>query len=328
MVERIHFVDRLKGLAMLAVVIGHISFFTFKEDPSLVSLIVGSFEMPVFMFLSGFVIPSPPSFKKTVVKWCSFLCPFIFVGMLFRYIFYGEVGELFFNNIKSGYWYLYTLACFYFFLLLFRWNSRKEGKWAFFIDVMLALSVFAGIIFLKKTCENTVSAGLLSTHQLSSYWPWFIGGHIARKYNFIGVLSKQPWIYSISLVLYLIFAAVYSSGHYGFFMLSALFAIPTFVFVFLSRENKTSGVENYLELVGKKSLDIYIFHFFFTSMTDLSFLGSWFASTRNFFLEFLLSLILAIIIASCCIIIGNIFKLSPLFRDVVYGDFIKRIIKL
>ena len=192
---------------------------------------------------------------------------------------------------------------------------------------MLALSVFDGIIFLKKTCENTVSAGLLSTHQLSSYWPWFIGGHIARKYNFIGVLSKQPWTYSISLVLYLIFAAVYCSGHYGFFMLSALFAIPTFVFVFLSRENKTSRVENYLELVGKKSLDIYI-HFFFTSMTDLSFLGGWFASTRNFFLEFLVSMILAIVIACCCIIIGNVLKLSPLFRDVVYGDFIKRIIKL
>lgn len=328
MVERIHFVDRLKGFAMMSVVIAHISFFTFKEDPSLVSLIASSFQMPVFMFLSGFVILSPPSLKKTVVKWCCFLCPFLFVGLLFRFVFFREVGELFFNNIKSGYWYLYTLACFYFFLLLFRWNSRKEGKWAFFIDVMLALSVFAGIIFLKKTCENTVSAGLLSTHQLSSYWPWFIGGHIARKYNFIGVLSKQPWIYSISLVLYLIFAAVYCSGHYGFFMLSALFAIPTFVFVFLSRENKTSGVENYLELVGKKSLDVYIFHFFFTRMIDLSFLGSWFASTRNFFLEFLLSLILAIIIASCCIIIGNIFKLSPLFRDVVYGDFIKRIIKL
>lgn len=53
MVERIHFVDRLKGLAMMSVVIAHISFFTFKEDPSLVLLIVSSFQMPVFMFLSG-----------------------------------------------------------------------------------------------------------------------------------------------------------------------------------------------------------------------------------------------------------------------------------
>lgn len=328
MLERIHFVDRLKGLAMLAVVIGHISFFTFREDPSLVSLIVGSFEMPVFMFLSGFVIPSPPSFKKTVVKWCCFLCPFLFIGSLFRYVFYGEVRELFFNNIKSGYWYLYTLACFYFFLMLFRLNSRKEVKRALFIDVILASSVFVGLFFLRKACENTISDGLLSTHQLFSYWPWFIGGHIARKYNFIEVLGKKPWIYSFSLVLYFIFAALYCSGHYGFFMLSALFAIPTFVFIFLSRENKRSRVENYLELVGKKSLDIYIFHFFFTSMTDLSFLGSWFASTRNFFLEFLVCLIFAIIIACCCIIIGNILKLSPLFRDVVYGDFIKRIIKL
>lgn len=62
MIERINFVDRLKGFTMLVVIIGHISFFTFKEDHSLVSLIAGSFQMPVFMFLSGFVIPSPPSF--------------------------------------------------------------------------------------------------------------------------------------------------------------------------------------------------------------------------------------------------------------------------
>lgn len=328
MIERINFVDRLKGFTMLVVIIGHISFFTFKEDHSLVSLIAGSFQMPVFMFLSGFVIPSPPSFKKTVVKWCCFLCPFLFVGSLFRYFFYGEVHELFFNNIKSGYWYLYTLACFYFFLLLFRYFSRNQGKGALLIDVILALSVFSGILFLRKVFENTAIGGLLSTDQLFSYWPWFIGGYIARKYNFIEVLGKKPWIYSLSLVLYLIFAALYCSGHYGFFMLSALFAIPTFVFVFLSRENKTSRVEKYLELVGKKSLDIYIFHFFFTSMTDLSFLGSWFASTRNLFLEFLVSMILAIVIACCCIIIGNVLKLSPLFRDVVYGDFIKRIIKL
>ena len=80
MEQRIKYIDRLKGLAMLAVVVGHLLTWSFDDAQSPVALLVSTFEMPVFMFLSGLVIANIPSNRKCFRKMLQFLCPMIIRG--------------------------------------------------------------------------------------------------------------------------------------------------------------------------------------------------------------------------------------------------------
>lgn len=57
---RYRFIDRLKGLTMLLVVIAHIIAFSLESIGNPLSLSIGAFHMPLFIFLSGFVVSTPP----------------------------------------------------------------------------------------------------------------------------------------------------------------------------------------------------------------------------------------------------------------------------
>lgn len=78
------YIDRLKGFAMLCVVLGHIVCFTMYDiwDIAVQDInlaFVNTFHMPLFMFLSGFVIHTLPNCKKLAKKCYSFLLPFFLV---------------------------------------------------------------------------------------------------------------------------------------------------------------------------------------------------------------------------------------------------------
>lgn len=60
MSSRIEYIDRLKGLAILAVVMGHIIYFVFHLNEDLIWGYIYSFHVPLFIFLSGYVISTPP----------------------------------------------------------------------------------------------------------------------------------------------------------------------------------------------------------------------------------------------------------------------------
>lgn len=55
MTKRINFIDQMKGFAILVVVLGHVYLLTFGMGDSLVYRFCASFQMPLFMFVSGFV---------------------------------------------------------------------------------------------------------------------------------------------------------------------------------------------------------------------------------------------------------------------------------
>ena len=53
--QRIDYIDRMKGLAIFLVVMGHVSGMAFAQSDDVVYIVISSFHMPLFMFLSGLV---------------------------------------------------------------------------------------------------------------------------------------------------------------------------------------------------------------------------------------------------------------------------------
>ena len=89
MLERIHYIDKLKGLAILFVVMGHVSDFGLGINDTLFNSFYISFHMPLFMYFSGLFAFSSDRINISKIKSYLFkrlrrlLCPFFFVGILY-----------------------------------------------------------------------------------------------------------------------------------------------------------------------------------------------------------------------------------------------------
>lgn len=66
--NRIQYIDRLKGMAILLVVIGHLMAFCTGGERNPIYEVICSFHMPLFMFLSGLVMSHTPpiAFEPTI----------------------------------------------------------------------------------------------------------------------------------------------------------------------------------------------------------------------------------------------------------------------
>ena len=149
MKQRIDYIDRMKGMAIFLVVIGHVYGMVFDQSANITYKWISSFHMPLFMFLSGLVACSGVvapywGFGKLGKKLKGLLLPLVVFGMCFTMTFSkdfvtGLIGFLESPN-KNGYWYLMTLAVFYVSLLLYRLNIKQ--KW--YVDAALAIILWGG----------------------------------------------------------------------------------------------------------------------------------------------------------------------------------------
>lgn len=110
--SRIEYIDRLKGFAILCVIMGHYVFHALGQD-DIISEIIGSFQMPLFMFMSGYVLSSAPSWKKCCKKVITFMLPMLIVGGIFVLFSGSTLSAWIQTPFKHGYWYLYVLSVFY-----------------------------------------------------------------------------------------------------------------------------------------------------------------------------------------------------------------------
>ena len=55
MKQRIDYIDRMKGMAIFLVVMGHVYGMVFNQSEDVTYKWISSFHMPLFMFLSGLV---------------------------------------------------------------------------------------------------------------------------------------------------------------------------------------------------------------------------------------------------------------------------------
>lgn len=101
-----NYIDRLKGLAIILVVIGHILSFSMMGGKNPINTVITSFHMPLFMFLSGLVIKEPKIGKKLLARFLQLLAPFLVVGLLFNLCINDTFESFFANGFKKGYWYL------------------------------------------------------------------------------------------------------------------------------------------------------------------------------------------------------------------------------
>ena len=313
--QHFHYIDRLKGIAILAVIMGHFLLFVLGKKGILLE-IIGSFHMPLFMFLSG-IVATAPNIRKVIRKIPYFLMPLITIGSLYAYSIHSSFYDLIHSSYKYGYWYLWVLSIFYVFLYAVNKISCILGR------VILSMLLW-GVLFVLNSSMSEEWNDILSLWIVKQYWPFFIGGYFFTQFSLKEKFQSNNWIYTFSFILYIVsFTLWYGGMAFLYYAVAGSFVVFV-LYLLISRENSESYIEKRLEYFGKNTLDIYIFHFFLIQLVSLENVGGWLEQSHNILIELLLGIIFSVVIAYLTIGIGMIVRKSNVLNKVVYGYFVKK----
>lgn len=324
MSSRIEYIDRLKGLAILAVVMGHIIYFVFHLSEDLIWGYIYSFHVPLFIFLSGYVISTPPHMLKLIKRMIALLMPAITIGGFLCYVTGHSLLYFVTDDMKLGYWYLFVLAFFYLLLIPFLVNSKCEKVvLRVLIDVGLALGIWIILFLLSRYVLSKNITNILSLNSCYNLWPFFILGYLFRKWDITKEIMRRNWIFSVSLLGYVSIKLSLDNGLKMHFipLIMSFCAIISLICLFGWRENEHTVLDKQLGLIGRNTLDIYIYHYFLLQIISLPLLGKWISSTENYFIEGILLILLSLSIAYASIVIGKIIKKSRWLDKMIYGRF-------
>ena len=335
MVKRIKYIDRIKGLAILLVVIAHIYLFS-NNGESFVYKIIKSFHMPLFMFISGYVAfidkkkYNPKQVKKKLTKRLfTYLCPAIMIGLIitfFRLIIMKDNSISIFHAIEgramtvTTYWYLKVLVSIVViqFLIIIQSSAWRE----LLIVVFFLLLSFAGWKF------SPILNSILCLEHIVCFAPFFYIGYYSRKYKIQSIIFNKNWIFTLCIVCFIClfyatipFKIINLIIHRFFIPLLAIYII---VFLFYQREEKENRIEKWIAFVGTKTLDIYIYHCFFIlslPVIDYTILNTSTFLQNNPILLTTIILLFSIILSYISIWIGYIIKQSKFLSKIIYGIF-------
>lgn len=315
--ERLLYIDRLKGFAILCVVMGHFVFFTLKQT-DIIAEIIGSFQMPLFIFMSGYVISSSPSLKKCCKKVVSFMLPMLIVGGIYVWFSSSTIEAWILTPFKYGYWYFYVLSVFYFLLCVV--GKVGGGNILKVVSSILLFVLLCAINHFVPQKWNDI----FSIWMLKLYWPFFILAFFVRQINLLPLLLQKNYIYTFSIIGYVVGFVFYTNNHPHLFHLNALLFIVAILYLFMATEEKNNAATKVLSYFGRHTLEIYIFHFFIIHLTSLEVLGNWFVSTGNIFLEVSLGIVYSFVVSYICIMIGKVLHMSNIIDKVMFGKIINK----
>ena len=276
---RITWIDLVRGVAIVLVVLGHIitngqSSGILQENLWLkVHDIVYSFHMPLFFFISGYLAKYvkeefKTNTKRFLRKEICLIIPYVVFSFLYltsKVLFAGScavvhstsLSELFYIGIKpiGEYWFLYALIVFnivgYMIDVI---NIISKGKEFRFLLLIIWI---IGIAYSFTRILGDISLSGLS--RCLPYLHYYIAGNIVKEFRLIHEKILNEWVslglglISVILLYYKLFRGL-SNNEMTIF--TAYIIISFIISVFAQCECKS------MEYIGSNTMPIYLLHVF------------------------------------------------------------------
>lgn len=178
--SRLLFLDSLKGLLIIMVVIGHVIQFSNPDyQHDILFRFIYSFHMPLFLAISGY-LTYKPKYDSVLIKKraVQLLVPFVAWAFLSPVLQKGVIDiDTTFNALlypDNGLWFLYNL---FVYSAIFNISERLSEMFAKKQELILCAFVF--LLF----CAMAVFKTKFNCSQLCWYLPFFVIGYYMRKYS-------------------------------------------------------------------------------------------------------------------------------------------------
>ena len=326
---RINYLDALKCLGIILVVEGHVWDKGMDIDTysSLSGLMLYSFNMPIFFFVSGFLAykanhgTASDLAKKIWQKYVFLVIPALVLFVFRRLQTHGNPLDLFTDGAR-GYWFTITLwECFLFYYLVALLFPKGKIQ-----DIVLIGISLVGVAFLSVVGE--MGPKLLDLNRITKYFQFFAMGILAMKYkenyerimynDFLKTLSLLGFFAILFTVNYDIWPGVI------FHLLRdiVLRYLGTFIVVswFVCHSEKFdvyTKINRIILDIGKKSLAIYLLQYFF--IPDFKSYTTWLAGMDGFTVH-VISFAYTVVIVSICYVFISLLSNSTLIKKYVLGQ--------
>lgn len=345
MTKRIEYIDALRGFTMILVVMRHVYVFGYKQfyfSINSYNEFFALFRMPLFFFISGFILYGTSQKWQTIKDGVSFikkkskiqLIPTAVFAAAFIYLSGSGFRAFLYDTAKLGYW--FTIALFCFFCLYFLHHVIAEkllhlGDKA--QSVLLLGFALLCYVFCRHSAYDVLGAKMYGITSIANiqYYIFFIFGFFVKKY-FSDVERLLDGKYSSALLicLFLLIALPYKKFTAGMedsyvtdflrLIVGCLGILVLFSFFrkYEASFTKDKKLGNALQYVGRRTLDIYLLHYFFIPR-NLIFVGKFFNDFENPVVEFSLTLVLAMIVVAVCLVVSNVIRISPFLAHNLFG---------
>lgn len=319
------YIDGLKGLAILLVVMGHL-FVVSGLDQSVPQRFIYLFHMPLFFFLSGLVtkdVGEQRSITWIVKKVKAVFVPFAVWSCLLM-IFNGLTPpEVLFDFMKLGLWYLWTLMGFYLFHCAFskiqHLMNRSKKIWK---DLVLFAVIY---LIVKLIYRYTLSwedfHALVGTLHWICYLPFFYVGTLFNKYR------MEDWLVRntdkvFPLVVLFVAGGLYLMFAKGVFGSQLAMVVAFSICVVLLRSfmhwEKLPFMEK-IAMVGPYTLQIYCIHYFLLPYSNLGFLFRPLMNHHATLLVCVTAALLAVLITGLSVVVGRMLSVSKPLSKILFG---------
>ena len=333
--QRIEYIDAMRGFTMILVVFAHVCHFCFGDSRMGYNVIFILFRLPCFFMLSGWLFePASRNSFKTVARHKAMvqLVPtFIFLLLLAPPPeFFHQLGAL-----KGGYWFTFVLFEFF---ILYMLIARAGKYWTPILAFLITIASFIYARYYDSIKTSSESYQLLIINALGflSVTTWrlflffYIGTWIRRHFDaFIRWTSKPAVFFLICAAFFLIASTshkdnmwyemfrYYAGGVTGMIMIFTLFRLfypsPN-----LHPSPNTQHPTPILQYIGKRTLDIYLLHYFFLPRFLMDY-ASQLQAYDSRLLEFIVIMAISLIVLILCLITSYVIRLSPFLRHYLFG---------
>lgn len=319
--ERLIYIDILKGIAIILVVMGHmfVPYTDYLQSP--VNQMIYSVHIPLFIFLSGLVFhlsQSKKAIRTTIMKKVlSLLLPFFCFSAVYCFsknISYTDM--LFKNEIHNGYW--FTLVLFEIILISIIVEYILTKYSGLIIDIILNVAITLTLLFIAKTeiIQEPFNT-LFSTDKVAKYYMFFQMGKFVRTYNIIGCIFRKQWLYMISIIIYFVLFSIFGYDLQYTNIIS--FILPCCGILILTNlvESNQDFFNRYgfLAKIGKNSLEIYLIHFLILSTIPKEIIDCF----GNVYLQIFVLLFLSIIFIAMSLLIAKVIHYSDFLDFFLLG---------
>lgn len=265
---RIRYIDNLKYLAILTVLMWHLMSLSFGCINEQLNAICASSSSHTFMFLAGLM-----AFRKRDIGFSGFpiflkknairlLVPFLVVGGAFGVLSTGSPIDVY-NGAIQNYWFLpvlFALSMIGYVFISIAEKLKFNNLWIV-LGMFLGLWIILNAIYLKY---GAISPFYLN---LCKIYPHFVFGLLAGRYESVIAAIEKPILFPVSLALFVIFVKLDSVVRFP--------ASPLFGLVCWWQIAKVTErfIPEFVSNVGKYTLEIYVLHFFI--MPNMPGVGKW-----------------------------------------------------
>lgn len=337
MKSRISYIDGMKALAIFLVVYAHVLYNSYDCAPiASIHNVFVNFFVALFFFTSGIFASKINDIRGTELcryllnKSYQLLIPTLVFGFIYSFYFDKGLDGLVLHPLKNGYWFTFVLLiCF----ILFSINCTITRICTVRIKLVILLTgtilVYAISIYCQK--HPTILGNALSIPQLNYYVYFVLGAVCKNNISRLFILFSNN-IFSTSLVVCLFIFILFSKQlhHVIHFPLQGTLIQVTYssaciiiIFMFFKKyakwfENHVNPVSKFVNIIGKRTLDIYMIHYFFIPGC-LDGIAAFLTKSDSVVIDFMITSVIVLGIISFSLLISELIRLSPILSHFLLG---------